>query len=132
MLVLPDHVRHLLSELDEAKEWIEVHGHQQEIRDMFLDIRRITYWLTGDNAGTNEEISLRILKIGEELGEAIQAWIGVTGQNPRKGVTHKREDVVTELMDVAITAFVAVQCMGYPSESMFDKRLAEIVARMET
>ncbi|GGS95165.1 MazG-like family protein [Streptomyces chromofuscus] len=31
---------------------------------------------------------LQVLKIGEEFGEAAQALIGVTGTNPRKGVSH--------------------------------------------
>ncbi|WP_147268435.1 MazG-like family protein [Spongiactinospora rosea] len=34
-----------------------------------------------------------ILKIAEEFGEAVQAYIGITGQNPRKGVYGTREDV---------------------------------------
>jgi NTP pyrophosphatase (non-canonical NTP hydrolase) len=51
----------------------------------------------------------RISKIAEELGEAIQAFIGVTGQNPRKGIDHIQEEVMNELADTAITAILAMQ-----------------------
>lgn len=49
----------------------------------------------------------RLSKITEEAGEVIAAWIGVTGQNPRKGVTHTVEDVRKELLDTALTALCA-------------------------
>lgn len=51
----------------------------------------------------------RIAKIGEEFGEVIAAYIGATGQNPRKGVTHTSADVFTELLDVAIAALGAAE-----------------------
>jgi NTP pyrophosphatase (non-canonical NTP hydrolase) len=49
----------------------------------------------------------RIAKIGEEFGEVIEAYIGATAQNPRKGQTHSIDDVRQELFDVALTAFAA-------------------------
>lgn len=51
----------------------------------------------------------RVGKVIEELGETITALIGVTGQNPRKGVTHGWDDVVEELADTQITAILAIQ-----------------------
>ncbi|MFF5076806.1 hypothetical protein ACFY36_07125 [Actinoplanes sp. NPDC000266] len=54
------------------------------------------------------EMTCRILKVTEEAGEAAAAWIGLLGQNPRKGVTHTRDDVAAELADVAFTALVAI------------------------
>jgi len=51
----------------------------------------------------------RVSKISEELGEAIQCLIGVTGQNPRKGFTHTHEQLLQELADTAITAIFAIQ-----------------------
>jgi hypothetical protein len=51
----------------------------------------------------------RIAKVIEELGEAIAAMIGATEQNPRKGVTHHRDDILKELMDVVMTGILAVQ-----------------------
>lgn len=51
----------------------------------------------------------RVAKVSEEAGEAIAALIGATGQNPRKGRTHTYDDVVGELLDVAVTALTAVE-----------------------
>lgn len=53
----------------------------------------------------------RVAKVGEEFGEVIAAFIGATGQNPRKGVTHDMDDVVKELLDVALTALAAVESL---------------------
>ena len=61
----------------------------------------------------------RLAKVAEECGEVIAAFIGVTGQNPRKGVTHTRDDVADELLDVAITALCAFEHLtGNRGESM--------------
>lgn len=51
---------------------------------------------------------MRVLKLIEEAGEAAAAYIGMVGQNPRKGVTHTRQDLVDELVDVAATALCAI------------------------
>lgn len=50
-----------------------------------------------------------IAKVSEEHGEAVQAMVGWTGQNPRKGFTHSRDDVTEELLDVAVAALGAVE-----------------------
>lgn len=49
----------------------------------------------------------RLLKIIEEAGEVAEAYIGVTGANPRKGFTHSLGDLESELLDVALTALIA-------------------------
>jgi NTP pyrophosphatase (non-canonical NTP hydrolase) len=51
----------------------------------------------------------RVGKISEECGEAIQALIGITGQNPRKGVQGTMDDLLNELADCAWTAVLAIQ-----------------------
>lgn len=51
----------------------------------------------------------RISKIGEEYGEAVQTFIGATGQNPRKGTTNSIEAVLDELADTLITCLLAMQ-----------------------
>lgn len=53
----------------------------------------------------------RLAKVAEESGEVIAAYIGATGQNPRKGVTHSAGDVREELLDVALTALAAYEHM---------------------
>lgn len=50
-----------------------------------------------------------VVKLSEELGELSGAIIGVTGQNPRKGVTHTYDDVDKELLDIATTALGAFE-----------------------
>ena len=51
----------------------------------------------------------RVGKVIEELGEAVTALIGWTGQNPRKGKTHVEGDMLAELADVQCTAILAIQ-----------------------
>ena len=63
------------------------------------------------NVARDPEAALwgRVSKVGEEFGEAIQALVGATGQNPRKGVTNTMQDVIEELLDTALTATCAVE-----------------------
>lgn len=51
----------------------------------------------------------RISKMAEEIGEAIQAFIGYTGQNPRKGKINDLADVLAELADTVLTGVFAIQ-----------------------
>ncbi|ACU71833.1 hypothetical protein Caci_2924 [Catenulispora acidiphila DSM 44928] len=81
----------------------------QDERDLFADIADITAWLDSSNPSSKHEDAMRVMKLGEEVGEAIAAYIGLTGQNPRKGVTHTMDDLLKELADVAITALAAMQ-----------------------
>lgn len=71
----------------------------------------ISEWVDQGNAHRDPEAQTcgRLAKITEEAGEVVSAYTGATGQNPRKGVTHTMEDVVSELLDVALTALAAVE-----------------------
>lgn len=61
----------------------------------------------------------RLAKVSEEAGEVIAAFIGATGQNPRKGVTGGLDAVRAELLDVATTALCALEHLdGCPGTSM--------------
>lgn len=80
-----------------------------EVWDLFRDIAAINAWLESANPRTPHEDSMRVMKVGEEYGEAVAAYIGMTGQNPRKGITHTETDLLAELADVAITALCAMQ-----------------------
>jgi hypothetical protein len=77
--------------------------------DLFADVADITAWLDTANPRTAHEDSMRVLKLTEEAGEAAAAYIGMVGQNPRKGVTHTLADLLGELADVALTALCAIQ-----------------------
>ncbi|MGV8847601.1 MAG: MazG-like family protein [Propionicimonas sp.] len=52
-------------------------------------------------------------KIAEEAGEVMKAINGMTGSNPRKGVTHTIDDVEAEVLDTAIAALVTVAHMHH-------------------
>lgn len=86
-------------------------------------------WLDRSNGTSQQETTLRLLKVTEEAGEMAQAWIGYTGQNPRKGTTHTAEDVADELCDVAVTALVALFSIIPDPEQHFAGKLATIATR---
>ena len=74
-------------------------------------------------------LAVRKLGIDSAAGRVLTAFIGATGQNPRKGVTHTNDDVVKELLDVAVTALGAVEhLVGNDGSSM--QRLADFVERV--
>lgn len=74
-----------------------------------------------------------ILKITEESGEVAEAYIGMRGQNPRKGVCATRDDVQTELADVVITTAIAMIALadGNPdvARAHLHRRLADVIDR---
>lgn len=61
--------------------------------------------------GTELHVRRRVDKLMEETGEVGQALGGWFGENPRKGVTHGLDDVLGELLDVAITALGAYESL---------------------
>jgi NTP pyrophosphatase (non-canonical NTP hydrolase) len=89
-------------------------------------IARLTAWLDDRNGRSNTETALRLLKVTEEAGEVAQAWIGMTGQNPRKGVTHTAADVADELCDVITAAMVALATITADPAAHFDRKVAAI------
>lgn len=74
---------------------------------------------------------MRLMKLVEEAGEVMQAYIGMTGQNPRKGVTHTREDVAAELCDVILTAVVALHRFADDPEQAMAEHAGRVVRRIE-
>ena len=72
-------------------------------------IAALSEWIDEGNRHRDGEAVTwgRLAKIAEEHGEVIEAFIGATRQNPRKGITHGMEDVAAELFDVALTALAA-------------------------
>jgi NTP pyrophosphatase (non-canonical NTP hydrolase) len=97
--------------------------------EQWKTIRSFVDWLDRSNGRSDAEITLRILKIAEEVGEVAQAWIGVQGQNPRKGVTHSHPDVQDELCDVIVTAAVALASIVGNPDYVLNNKLAKIAAR---
>ncbi|SCF44055.1 NTP pyrophosphatase, house-cleaning of non-canonical NTPs [Micromonospora matsumotoense] len=87
-------------------------------------------WLDAANGTDQTELTCRILKLTEEAGEAAGAWIGVLGQNPRKGVTHSHEEVAAELADVVFTALVAIESLGLDARSVVTACAAKVESRI--
>ncbi|MHB9862290.1 MazG-like family protein [Streptomyces sp. YIM S03343] len=98
----------------------------------WLEVSRASDGTHEGASGTREALLLRMLKLSEEVGEAAQAVIGATGQNPRKGVTHSWEDVEAELCDVVITALVALRTLTPDTREVFMGHLAKVAARSVT
>ncbi|MEV6547948.1 MazG-like family protein [Streptomyces sp. NPDC051597] len=94
-------------------------------------IRALVAWLDAENGRSEHEITLRLLKLAEEVGEVTQARIGMTGQNPRKGVTHTAGDVADELVDVMVTAAVALVSLDVDDPAaLVAAKLGKIAARV--
>jgi anti-anti-sigma factor len=99
-----------------------------------LDLRPViaglSAWLINVGGSDDHQVAMRLMKIGEEFGEVTQAYIGVTGQNPRKGVTHASADVADELCDVIVTAMVALHDHTADPAALFAGKLAKIADRV--
>lgn len=88
-------------------------SYQQDSIDWQV-IEQVDLWLDGAVSEHYKRQPLaqdwaRISKVGEELGEAISAFIGLSGQNPRKGIYASYDDLANELADTALTAIFALQ-----------------------
>ncbi|MGI5288062.1 MazG-like family protein [Nonomuraea polychroma] len=96
--------------------------------DLWQHVAAALDWLDAANGRTDHQTAMQLLKIVEEAGEVAAAYIGMTGQNPRKGVTHTREDVAGELCDVVITALVALATItgnAETAQAALDRHLAK-------
>ncbi|WP_037570633.1 MazG-like family protein [Phaeacidiphilus oryzae] len=94
-------------------------------------VRGLVDWLDAENGGGPQETAMRLMKLGEEAGEAMAAYIGLIGQNPRKGRTHEREDVADELCDVIVTAMVALHSFADDPAGHFAGKLRRIAERAD-
>ncbi|MFF8590296.1 MazG-like family protein [Streptomyces sp. NPDC015220] len=103
--------------------------------DLWNSIDDLWNWLdthdTRDGRAPDDRrgLLLGMLKLSEEVGEAAQAVIGATGQNPRKGTTHTWADVEAELCDVVITALVALRTLTPEAREVFAHHLARVRQR---
>jgi NTP pyrophosphatase (non-canonical NTP hydrolase) len=94
-------------------------------------LTELSKWIDAGNTGRDPEAVTwgRLAKLTEESGEVIAAFIGQTGQNPRKGVTHQLADVIEELLDVAVTALGAIEHLtdhdGYALERL-DQKIIQV------
>ncbi len=100
--------------------------------DAAVALVRVSRWIDAGNAHRDPEAVTwgRLAKISEEHGEVIEAFIGATAQNPRKGLTHSMADVEAELLDVAVTALGAIEHLrGHDGQAL--AMLDEVIVRLE-
>jgi hypothetical protein len=76
----------------------------------------------------------RLAKVAEEAGEVIDAIIGWTGRNPRKGKCKTQADVEKELLDTAMAALGAVEHLyGNPDRAvsldLLERHVAGLIER---
>lgn len=88
----------------------------------------LSQWIDAGNAHRDPEAVTwgRLAKLAEEQGEVIEAFIGATGQNPRKGITCTLEAVLEELLDVAVTALGAYEHIDGHQGRALDELAAKI------
>lgn len=86
--------------------------------EMMDELRQLVEWMDTDldghvpNRYKDQPLAqdwARTAKVVEEAGEALDALIGITGQNPRKGEYGSMSDLLTELADVTLTGLYAMQ-----------------------
>lgn len=79
-----------------------------------LRIAKLSAWIDGSypaDLDPEAHIRRRVDKLMEEVGEVGEAVGGMFGENPRKGFTHTRADVLAELLDVMVTAAGAYESL---------------------
>ncbi|MEU3745797.1 MULTISPECIES: MazG-like family protein [Streptomyces] len=94
-------------------------------------VRKLREWLDAEGQAAAGDVRLlRVLKIGEEYGEAVEALTGALGANPRKGASHDWQDVEKELSDVIVTAAVALATIGPDPEKALADRVRGLLDRL--
>jgi len=96
-------------------------------RDIWAAISPHQDQIEADNVG----VEVRLIKLSEEVGEVMQAYIGVVGANKRKGVTHEADDVAKELADVVVTAMVALHDWTDSPERFVKDHLQQLLERIK-
>lgn len=106
---------------------------------MWRHVATLVAWLDSANPRTDHEIACRVMKLAEETGEVVNAYIGMTGQNPRKGTYATADDVASELCDVIVTALVALATITGDADDAearlqghMSRRFARLIERIET
>jgi NTP pyrophosphatase (non-canonical NTP hydrolase) len=93
-------------------------------------VRDSVGWLDAASGRDQASVTFRILKLTEEAGEAASAWIGLTGANPRKGVTHTVDQVAAELADVALSALIAIESLGLDHRAALAECARKVTERL--
>ena len=92
-------------------------------------VARTVAWLDAANGRGPHETAVRVMKIAEEAGEAVAAYLGLTGANPRKGVTATPDDLAGELCDVVLAALIALATVTGGTPQAESRLAAHVAAR---
>ncbi|WP_037732783.1 MazG-like family protein [Streptomyces megasporus] len=94
------------------------------LADLFTDLD------TARGLSPEQQWTLQVVKLSEEVGETAQAVIGAWGTNPRKGRSHTWRHVQEEVADTAITSLVALyRMLGDEAPAFFAAVLARKSAK---
>ena len=102
--------------------------------DIFDNVATISaYYATGGEHPWS--VSTFLHQMAAEMGEVNEAYIGLHGLNPRKGVTHSQAQFLDEAADVAATALALIRFVTGSTDAMravveanLDKAFARIPA----
>jgi NTP pyrophosphatase (non-canonical NTP hydrolase) len=97
--------------------------------DGWQTIERFVELLDACNGRSDHDTAIRVHKVTEEAGEVAAAYIGLTGQNPRKGRTHSARDVADELCDVVLAALVTMYSFVDDPRRVLAEKVAFVAAR---
>lgn len=91
-------------------------------------VARLVAWLDAANGSDRHQIATRIMKITEQAGAAVAAYLALTGNIQHAGVRVTADELAGELCDVALAALVALTTVtgGTPQA---EARLTAHVAR---
>jgi hypothetical protein len=92
-------------------------------------VARTVAWLDAANGRGPHETALRVMKITEQAGEAVAAYIGVAGANPRQGVNASHDDLADELCDVVLAALIALATVTGGTPQAESRLAAHVAAR---
>lgn len=86
-----------------------------------------------DDVNYDASDAFRLMKLSEEVGEVMEAYIGYEGANKRKagGKQYTELSVANELCDVIITAMVALHDWVEDPEAYLESMLGALRARVE-
>ncbi len=89
----------------------------------------LSRWVDAGNANRDPEaLTLhRVIKVTEEMGEAVAALIGALGANPRKGTVGTIENVLEELLDIAVSALGAYEHLDSHQGRALDELIGKII-----
>jgi hypothetical protein len=97
------------------QDWARVAKVCEEIGEAFEEISKLSDATPSDYA--------RLSSVAQKAGNAVGLVIGMTGQNPRKGVSNTEEDLLKELADCWCAAMFAIQ--HFTKDSMRTEKILQ-------